>query len=230
MDTLYENKDYNLKEIFNVLYKRIWVIICSAIILAVAAFFITDIMFLPQYDSSTRMYVVVRKDESTTITASELQLGSQVIKDYIILTSSKSVVEKVIQNLSLQTTYSNLVKSIKVTNPTDTRIIDIKVSYKDPLIAQKIADNLRDTASDFAKNIMNIDRISVVEKASLSSLPSSPNKTLNTQIGGLLGLLISISVILFLYFVDDRIKTSDDIEKYLGLSVLSVVPLRKSKK
>ena len=230
MDTLYENKDYNLKEIFNVLYKRIWVIICSAIILAVAAFFITDIMFLPQYDSSTRMYVVVRKDESTTITASELQLGSQVIKDYMILTNSKSVVEKVIQNLSLQTTYSNLVKSIKVTNPTDTRIIDIKVSYKDPLIAQKIADNLRDTASDFAKNIMNIDRISVVEKASLSSLPSSPNKTLNTQIGGLLGLLISISVILFLYFVDDRIKTSDDIEKYLGLSVLSVVPLRKSKK
>ena len=45
------------------------------------------------------------------------------------------------------------------------------------------------------------------------------------MVAGLIGFLIMAALIIIRYVLDDSIKTSDDVEKYLGLSTLSLIPL-----
>ena len=63
---------------------------------------------------------------------------------------------------------------------------------------------------------------------------SSPSIRKNGIIGVLLGVLLSVAIILIAYISNDTVKTQEDVEKYLGLSVLGTIPLtetdRKKKK
>ena len=81
---------------------------------------------------------------------------------------------------------------------------------------------------------MDIDAVNVVETANIPDQKSSPNISKNGVIGGLLGVLLSVAIILIAYISNDTIKTQEDVERYLGLSMLGTIPLtaadRKNKK
>ena len=76
--------------------------------------------------------------------------------------------------------------------------------------------------------------MNTVEEGNLPSSPSSPNTMKNMAAGGLLGLLIAAGIIVLVFVLDDTIKTPDDVEHYLGLNVLTSIPIqegvKKSKK
>ena len=71
---------------------------------------------------------------------------------------------------------------------------------------------------------MDIEAVNVVDYANLPESPKSPNSIKNMIIGGLLGFVLAIGIIVIIYILDDTIKTPDDVEKYLGLSVLGSIP------
>lgn len=56
----------------------------------------------------------------------------------------------------------------------------------------------------------------------------------NIAIGGILGILLAAGVVVLIYILDDTVKTPDDVEHYLGLNVLTSIPIeegtKKSKK
>ncbi len=56
---------------------------------------------------------------------------------------------------------------------------------------------------------------------------ASPSCAKWALIGGLLGCLVVSAIVLIRYLMDDTIKSSDDIEKYLGLSTLALIPMRE---
>ncbi len=74
---------------------------------------------------------------------------------------------------------------------------------------------------------MDIEEVNVVEEGNVPQGKVSPNVLLNTLIGGILGGIVATLVVLIIYFLDDTIKTPDDVEKYLGLSVLGSIPLQE---
>ena len=72
---------------------------------------------------------------------------------------------------------------------------------------------------------MDIDAVNIVEDANLPEDKSAPSCSKWTIVAGLIGFLIMAALIIIRYVLDDSIKTSDDVEKYLGLSTLSLIPL-----
>ena len=60
--------------------------------------------------------------------------------------------------------------------------------------------------------------------------PIKPNKVMNIAIAGVLGVMIGLFVIFLLEYLDNKIKTPQDIEKHLGLPLLGVIPDEFSKK
>ena len=59
--------------------------------------------------------------------------------------------------------------------------------------------------------------------------PYSPNTMKNTLMGGILGVLLAAGILAVLHIMDDTVKTSEEIEKYLGLSTLGLIPLEETK-
>jgi capsular polysaccharide biosynthesis protein len=45
------------------------------------------------------------------------------------------------------------------------------------------------------------------------------------MIGFLCGVAVVVGILVFRFFFDDSVKTTDDIEKYLGITTLAVIPL-----
>ena len=217
----------DLAELFVVLWERAYVIIIAGLLLALAAFIGTQLFITPKYTSTTSMYMLTKSSGSGVITSGDLQTGSQLTQDYMELTKSRVVMEDVIRTLNLDMTTAELSNTITTANPANTRILTIQVENEDPEMARKIADAVRGSASETIKDIMKIDAVNTVEEANLPTAPSSPSVFRNTLLGGMLGIILAMGVIILIYILDDTIKTPEDVENYLGLNVLTSIPIHE---
>ena len=66
--------------------------------------------------------------------------------------------------------------------------------------------------------------VEVVDTAEPPQRPVSPNLILNIMISVFLGLAAGIGLAYFIEYLDTSVKTVDDVESYLGLPVLGVIP------
>ena len=219
----YEVSEIEVKEILFLFLKRLWIIILTGIICAAGAFLISKYLIKPEYRSTASIYIINRQDASKT-TYTDLQTGSQLTKDIMFMINSRSVLESVIEKLDIDMTPKELADLISVNNPEGTRVLEISIVNKNPYLAKELADTIAIVASQNLVNIMEIEKINILEDGNLPVYPSSPDISRNTVIGAVLGCVIACFLILALHLMNDRIKNADDIEKYLGITTLAVIP------
>ncbi len=225
MEQNYKNDELeiDLMEIIQVLWRKAWIICAAAFGCALLAFVYSKFFITPTYASSTR--IVVLNNNSDNLTLNDLSMGTQLSNDYKELIRSRDVVEKVIEAYRLDTSYEAFVGSLSITSPTNTRIIDIRLTHTNPLLAKDLVDKLREEAAIKIKDIMMVDAVNVVDEGNVPTSPIGPNVKKYTLLGFAVGFILSVAVILVLYLLDDTIKSSEDIEKYLKLSTLGTIPI-----
>lgn len=220
--------EIDLLEILFLLKKRFWILILTAVVFAAGTGLFTNYFIQPLYSSTAKLYILTK---STSITSlADIQVGSSLTKDYIQLVQSRPVVEQVIENLNLNKTYEGLLEQMTFTNPSDTRILVITAEDPNPELAKDIVDQFVEVSRVSISSIMKTDEPSIVEYGYVGEKPISPNLFKNIAIGGALGLFLAAAVVLVLYMMDDTVKSSEDIEKYLGLNTLTAIPLREDEK
>ena len=215
--------EINLGEIFALLLHKVWIIILAAVVCGAVGFLYSYFLITPQYQSTTKVYIL-NKQNSTSVTYSDVQLSTTLSKDYEQLVTSRYVIEGVIKQLNLDETYESLVEKVSATNTDDTRIIAITVINPDPEQAQKIANAVRDLAAQHITQVMDIEAVNVVDTANIPNEKASPSLAKNGVIGGLLGVIIAMAAVIIIYLTNDTIKVEEDVERYLGLSVLGSIP------
>jgi len=90
---------------------------------------------------------------------------------------------------------------------------------------QKLYDTLLEKVKE-SNVVGSIDpsNIRIAEEATLPAFPIKPNKTRNIMMGIVFGLLLGIGLAFFREYLDRSIRTEEEVQRYLGLPVLSVVP------
>ena len=154
--------EINLGEIFALLLHKVWIIILAAVVCGAVGFLYSYFLITPQYQSTTKVYIL-NKQNSTSVTYSDVQLSTTLSKDYEQLVTSRYVIEGVIKQLNLDETYESLVGKVSATNTDDTRIIAITVIDPDPEQAQKVANAVRDLAAQHITQVMDIEAVNVVD-------------------------------------------------------------------
>lgn len=208
--------EIDLLELLSVLLGQIWLILGVGLMTALIAFAVSRFIITPTYESTTKIYIL-NKDDNTTVTYTDVQLGSQLTKDYAELISSRYVLEEVIQSLGLSMEYKGLQGKVSVSTPEGTRVIYITVKDADPVMSMNIANSVREAASRHIENVMDIDAVNVVETANMPMRKSSPNCMRWTFIGGILGCFLVCVILLARFLMDDTIKSSEDVEKTFGI-------------
>lgn len=224
------NTEIDLVEIGGVLLHWAWLILAVALVCGVIAYSFSKFVLPERYQSTTKVYVLNRSNDSMgdTLTYSELQAGSQLTKDYAEMITSRYVLEKVIGDLQLPYEYEALKSKVSVTTQPDTRIIQITVTDEDPSMAQTIARKVRIDSSVHIQNVMAIDAINVVDDANYPTRKSSPNNAKNAMTSALIGAGLVCAVLIGRHQLDDTIKTGEDVEKYLSVSCLAMIPMDES--
>jgi capsular polysaccharide biosynthesis protein len=201
-------------------------IVVVAALAAVIGFAVSEFMMVPEYESTSELYVLTK---STTITSlSDIQTSTSLTNDYIVVIKGRPVLEQVIENLGLNETYASLRGRVSVNNPSNSRLLDITVTDTDPVMAKKIADEIADVGSAFIAQKLVQDPPEIVQYGYSDGSPVSPNVKKNTILGGLLGAVLAIAIIAVSYLFNDSILGPEDIEKKLGMHVLGTLPLEDS--
>lgn len=217
--------EFDLLEIIHILLSRFWIILGAGVIAALICFGISAYVLAPVFESTTKIYIL-NKTDNATVTYTDVQMGTQLTKDYAELINSRYVIEKVITQLSLEDMeYKDLMNKVSVNTPVDTRIVSITVEHTDPALAMRIADCIREVAGEHIQNVMDIEAVNVVEAANMPMEKSGPSVLKWTLIGGVAGAFLACAFIVILFLLDDTIKSSEDVEKYLGLSTLALIPV-----
>ena len=215
--------EIDLGEVFHLVISKLGVIILSGILLGVLSIIGTMLFITPKYESTTKI-MALNKQDNNTLTSADMQTSTQLTKDYAELIQSRTVLEGVIAQLNLDMTYKEMLQKVSVETSSDSRIVSISVTDEDPYTASEIANAVRDMAAEHIQSVMDIEAVNVVDTANIPNEKASPSLAKNGVIGGLLGVIIAMAAVIIIYLTNDTIKVEEDVERYLGLSVLGSIP------
>jgi MPA1 family polysaccharide export protein len=214
--------EIDVLSLLRTIWRKKFLILLTAILTTGLAFAYSAFLATPQYDSTTRLYVVNQSSgNGGVITPQDLQAGSFLVKDYKEIILSQDVLKNVTTTLGIT---DDIKEKITVNIPVDTRILSISVRDSDPNQAATIANTLRDEAAKKIIEVTKVSDVTTLEAALPAEKPSTPQTKRNLVLGFVAGAFLATALVLVLEVLDDRVKRTQDIEEGLGMTLLGVVP------
>jgi len=178
----------------------------------------------PVYKSTTTLIVLRDQMAPAEINLNTLAINLRLAKTYGQLAKSRSVAEEVIKNNNLNLTPEELSGKIQVELAADTEVMKITASDSNPTAAALIANGVAQALSGKVYKELSVKNIQVLDSAIPSAAPVSPKVLLNVILAGILGLIITVAIIFVREYLDDTIRHPEEIESYLKLQVLGLIP------
>lgn len=214
----------DLLEVLAVVRQHILVVILATVIAAVAGFSVSRFLLVPQYEASALMIVNTRQDATANVTSDQINSATKLVSTYSIIIKSDTVLQQVINNLGLSLTYPELQDRVTVTAVDDTQVMQITVRSDNIEWARQVCEQITLIAPDVILESVEAGSVKLISQAAANPDPVSPNVTRNTAVAALLGLTLSLGVIILREMLDNRIKTEEDVRKYLDMPVIGVIP------
>ena len=216
-------EEIDLKEMFDYFKNKILWIIVSVIVIIIVGNTYTIVTRVPMYRSDTTI-VLVSENQNESYNSTELQLNKNLVGTYSEIIKSRRVLEPVIENLGLDYSYGELKSNVTVSSVTNAEIIRISVGDKNAQIATSIANEIANVFSTEVQKIYKLNNVSVVDKAVDNLKPYNVNYIKDNIIYIGIGIMLSCGIIFIKFYFDTTIKTGEEIENKLGLTVLGIVP------
>lgn len=220
-----EEFEIDLKELLIEILGHWKIVLLTTILVGAIAYVASRYIIIPQYQSTSELFVL---SKSTSITSlADIQTGTSLTNDYLVVAKERPVIEQVIENLGLDETYDTLRGKISVNNPSDSRLLQITVTDTDNDRAKDIADEMAKMVQEYIAEKMNQDPPNITYYGYSDWEPVSPNILKNTVIGCILGMLLAIAIVALSYLLNDSIMTPEDLEKKVGINLLGALPLEE---
>ena len=202
------------------LLEKIHWIILTALVGALIAWIYVTRMVTPIYQATSKIYIA---GSDTTISLSDLQLGSTLATDYQEVFRIWHVHEMVDERLNLDYSYGKLASMVSVNNPKGSHILYIYVKSPDPEEAKLLADTYAEVVQDYIANKMELRKPQILEKARKPGSPISPDVRGTVLKGALIGGMGMALILIFIFLLDDRIRDSEEINRAVSLPTFGMV-------
>ena len=226
----------DLNDFFKVIRTR-WVTVfvtATLTILAALAFTLTQ---TPQYEAATRLFVSTAAGTSVSDLYSGNRLAQDRVLSYAQLIMGENLAQRTVDRLNLDMDAAKVKEQVTAKVRLNTVLIDVSVVDSSPVQARDIANALSDefvimvreleTPADGAKPDA---RVVVEQRATVPSVPKSPNKKKNLAAGVLLGGMLGIGLALLRNALDNTVKDRSTLERITGASVVGFIPFDKGRR
>ncbi|WP_163182657.1 YveK family protein [Neobacillus sedimentimangrovi] len=215
----------SLKELFEILKKRLSLIISLTLMAALVSGIVSYFFLTPIYQASTQILVNQAKDEQAMYNPGQVQTNLQLINTYNVIIKSPAILDIVVKELDLDMTASQLNEMITVGSEKDSQVVNLSVQDPNPKKAALIANKTAEIFQNEIVKIMNVDNVSILAKAEVSENPSpiKPKPLLNIAIALVVGLMAGVGLAFLLEYLDNTVKNEQEIENLIGVPVLGVI-------
>lgn len=203
--------------------KYIKLIIALCVVFGLGGFLVTKFLITPTYTASTSIYLTPQISESGSLDYNSQMANSKLVTNAVNLLTQNNIMSEVAKDVAMENAES-VKKCITVTNEANTEIITITATTTDPKLSKDIANGTVSTFTKTMQKNLNVRNIEVVDKAKLSYVPSGPNIKKNTMLATLVGGVIGVGYAVLRFLFDNRLRTKEEAEKYLGIPVFCEIP------
>jgi capsular polysaccharide biosynthesis protein len=214
-----------LKDAFRIILNKIWLVVAIPFVAVVVATILVTFVIEPQYTASTTMYVLNKQNaDNNVINYADLQSSQLLTADYRELALSARVLSAVADQLGLNAEDLQKKYDITVTAANNTRVIQISATSEDAVLAANLANTIGQEFAVSVMEIMDVNNVSVVDVAVPPTEPSAPRKLMAIAGAGVGGLAVAVALVLVMEMFNTTIRTREDVERALGLTVLASIP------
>ena len=213
-------EEIDLKELFDFVKNKIGLLIIITVGICLLGCIYGLILQKPMYRSYT---TVILSGTEQTITQSDVTLNKNLVDTYAEIVKSRRVLDQVINELDLDSSYNSLTNKISVSAVNNTEIIKITVIDENPVDAKNIANI---TANFFAKEVVdlyNMNNVNILDEAIEESNPYNINVVKQVVIYFMVGLIIGSGVLFVIFYFDRTIKSIEQVEQKTKLPILGGV-------
>lgn len=222
-----EETSLDLRDFWAIIKKR-WTLILGITAMAVVVTGILSFFVLsPIYQTKTTIIIGKAPDQANSkgqSNSNDIYMYQKLMKTYAAIAKSDLIVEKTAEKLENPEIVKTIQDNLTVTPQADTQILELKYNSKDAKEAEKTLNLLADTFIEESQAKYPTDNIKVLDKAKVPENPIKPKKALNVAIAFFIGLMGSLGMVFLLEYMDGTIKNEDDVEKYLKLPIIGLIP------
>ena len=223
-----DTESIDLRQKFQIVRKRLWLIILIAFFTTSLAGIYTFFWVDPVYKADVLVYIWQSNEEGTdsgNLNTSDLALFSQLVNDYEQLAKSRLVTTTVADELGLDASQAAaLAGQISVSTKQNTRLLLLTVHSTDPQFAASAANKLADVFSNVVVEKMNVGSVNLIDEAVAPRNPVSPNKQMNLAIGLVLGIMIGVGLTFLIEMLDTRVRTTEQVATITDYPLLGIIP------
>lgn len=198
-------KEIDLKEIYLILKRRLWVIVLFAMIITVLGGFYNKYTTTYLYQTSTRLLIKASPDQMKTL---------------VVMVKDPAIMEKVITELGLPRSPEGLASQITVDSIGESQVVLITVVDRDATSAAMIANSTAKIFKEEIAKILNFSDLQLLKEAKVNPNPINENGTKFLFISIIMGIVLGIGFVFFLNSLDDTVKREEDIEEIIGLPII----------
>ena len=214
-----------LKDLWELLLRRFWILILTAVAAAGGLFLFNQLAFVPVYSSTATLYILRQdNDAATNSSDSDFSLALKVVSDCDYLLKSHSVLNEVIRELDLSISYQTLSQNISTANPENTRIVEVTAKSDSPEGAKQIVDTVCEVGQEKIAEAMGFRQVNLYEYGTIEPKPCNKTGLKTYLLVGITAAILMGAVFMVAFLLDDRIRTEEDVARYLGLSILGDIP------
>jgi capsular polysaccharide biosynthesis protein len=221
-----EETTLDLRDFYNVLKKRRKLIALIVVICTLASGLLSFLVIKPTYEASTTIIIgKLAEDGKSNTQYNDVMMYQNLIKTYAQIAGSNVVMKNASNKLNGAFTPKKLKKVVSIEPQQGTQILQITGQSKDPSEAVKMVNAVSSCFIAESKKVFPTGGdINIMDKPQFPDKPVKPKKMLNMAIAFFVGLLVSVGFSFMLEYMDNTIKTEDDIKKQLGIPVLGIIP------
>lgn len=224
----------DVKKYVAVILKRMWFIVLLTVLAGSIAGYLNYFVFIPVYRAETTLLITGLSNgasSESTMSFEDLAAGQVLISEYSAIISSNRVTSVVVEKLNdPMITEDDIRNMLSIDSVNETRIIAISITHEDPAKAAQIANLVAEVFSDVIDQLYRIENIDIIDKAETPALPVAPAKKRNIALAAAVSCMFAVGTVLLLDRFDSKIKTSEQVEEHLGLSVLGSIPVNELSK
>ncbi|MCL6570600.1 MAG: capsular biosynthesis protein [Bacillus sp. (in: Bacteria)] len=207
-------KDINIKELFNVIKKRFWLIAFITVLVGVTGIFYSSLNTTLLYQSSAK--IIISAD-------------AELMKTLHVIIKDSTVLEKVVDELNLERSPEGLAGQITVESIEGSQVVSIKVVDTNPKVAADIANTTAKVFKEEVPGIIEFNDVRFLSRAKVNPYPINENSNRTIIMAFIGGLIVGIGLAFLLDSFDDTIRSDREIEELLGIPVLGCISIMNKK-
>lgn len=214
----------DLVELFKTITKKKLLVAGITLSFVIISLILSIFIIKPIYEATTSIIIGKSPTENMEYSYNDILLYQKSANTYVQIAGSRTVAQKTIDALGLETSPSAFLKNVRVQNKNDTQVITITVSDSSPDGAMNKANTMADCFITTASVLYPTGTVQIMDKAILPKAPVKPVPLKNAAIAFALGLMVSFGIVFLTVYMDTSLKDEKDVEKYIGLPVMGVIP------